>query len=83
MMHGRWLGLVVLTFGLASLGLWVGINALQPDLVLTRGPYVMNQTTASIIIAWRTNRPVDGLVEYGPSPAYGGGGFVCIWGRMC
>jgi len=72
MMHGRWLGLVVLTFGLASLGLWVGINALQPDLVLTRGPYVMNQTTASIIIAWRTNRPVDGRVEYGPTPAYGG-----------
>ena len=70
-MRGRWIGALVVCFGLASLGVWVGLHAWGGELALTRGPYVMNPTVSSITIAWRTSRPADSRVEYGPPPAYG------------
>jgi hypothetical protein len=35
---------------------------------LTRGPYLQMGTTHSIIVRWRTNRPVNSRVRYGLSP---------------
>ena len=36
--------------------------------VLVRRPYLQKQTPSSIVIAWRTDRPTDSVVELGPSP---------------
>ena len=36
---------------------------------LTRGPYIQSTTPRSTIIRWRTNRPVQGRVNYGTNAA--------------
>ena len=50
---------------------WVGWNAraAQPELV--RGPYVMSPTASSVTIAWATDLPADGRVEYGGTAGHG------------
>ncbi len=67
----RLLGLVLGACGLALVLLWAGwsVGAAQPR--LTRGPYVMSPTTNSITIAWHTDLPADGRVDYGTGPVYG------------
>lgn len=57
--------------GLASLGLWAGLHALDGELELTRGPYVMNQTASAITVAWETDWAAPAQVEYGTGPGYG------------
>jgi hypothetical protein len=37
-------------------------------LAVSRGPYLQTGTTNSVIVRWRTNRPVQGQVRYGSSP---------------
>ena len=75
---GRWkagrirsVALMVAACGLALVGLWAGWSAGAAQPRLTRGPYVMSPTTSSITIAWRTDLPADGRVDYGTGPAYG------------
>ncbi len=36
---------------------------------LVRRPYLQKQTSSSIVIAWRTDRPSDSVVELGASPS--------------
>ena len=54
------------------------INALQivPSVydatvapTITRGPYLQSATPHSLIVRWRTNRPVNSRVRFGPDPA--------------
>src|SRR5262245_22434872 len=37
--------------------------------VLTRGPYLQNGTTRSVVIRWRTDVPTEGRVYFGVSPS--------------
>jgi len=43
----------------------------QHRFLLARYPYIQKATPHSVLIAWRTDRPTDSLVEYGPTPNYG------------
>jgi hypothetical protein len=36
---------------------------------LTRGPYLQNGTTKSVVIRWRTDVPTEGHVRFGVSPS--------------
>lgn len=70
-MRVRRIGLTTGIIGLATLILWMGWSARAAQLRLTRGPYVMNPTTSSITIAWRTDLPGEGRVDYGTGGTYG------------
>ena len=37
--------------------------------MLTRGPYLQNGTTSSVVIRWRTDVPTEGHVRFGVSPS--------------
>ncbi len=53
---------------LALGALLVAIGVPARAQVLVRRPYLQQQTPRSIVIAWRTDRPTDSVVELGASP---------------
>lgn len=58
---------VVDIFDLVSVGSRFGW--VQPN--LARYPYIQSTTTATTIVAWRTDIPVDSRVDYGTAAGYG------------
>jgi hypothetical protein len=51
--------------GIGALLVAVGAEAAT----MTRGPYLQQMTTSSVIIVWRTDATTDGVVRYGASPS--------------
>lgn len=71
-MRRGWLGGGVALPAALGLALWVGLQAREPELAITRGPYVMSPAPDAITIAWGTNRPAEGRVDFGAGAAYNG-----------
>ncbi len=67
-----WIGLGSI---LLVLALGLGLHH-QPAPLFTRTPYLGfgNDTTMGIVISWKTERPVDGVVYYAPQVVYEKGG---------
>ena len=47
----------------------LGMPLAQGAVTVTRGPYLQQGTTTSIVVQWRTDAPSDSRVRYGPDPA--------------
>ncbi len=43
--------------------------AQQPQII--KGPYLQNMTRDSVVVMWETNVPLEGVVEFGTTTAYG------------
>jgi len=48
---------------------WAGGFDPSVNVAVTRGPYLQNGTSNSIVIRWRTNLATDAIVRFGTSPA--------------
>ena len=59
----RMLGVLLVVGAWSAVPAWVA----QTPLV-TRGPYLQRGSTTSIVVRWRTDRPTDSRVLYGPAP---------------
>ena len=55
-------------FAIALLGLASLSEGLSAQ-VVTRGPYLQLQRSASVVVRWRTDTATDSRVRYGSSPA--------------
>jgi hypothetical protein len=42
------------------------VVTVPPPAIVVRGPYLQSMTTSNLVIRWRTDRPVDSRVQFGP-----------------
>src|SRR5688500_4789499 len=62
----HWMLASLLTLGVAELSTAVGGAA---GAAITRGPYLQQGTSTSVIVRWRTDLATDSRVSFGTSPS--------------